>query len=39
MCCAIYLNITGQRQGLISAGCSTSASVGNYWRAGHEEES
>ncbi|TSJ59691.1 type VI secretion system tube protein Hcp [Atlantibacter subterranea] len=38
MSCAIYLNITGQRQGLISAGCSTSASVGNYWRAGHEGE-
>lgn len=34
----IYLRITGERQGNISAGCGTEASVGNRWQRGHEDE-
>lgn len=34
----IYLRITGEEQGSISAGCGTEASVGNRWQRGHEDE-
>ena len=34
----IYLRITGETQGNISAGCGTYASVGNRWQRGHEDE-
>lgn len=34
----IYLKITGEKQGDISAGCGTEASVGNRWQMGHENE-
>ncbi|MFH7829075.1 type VI secretion system tube protein TssD [Kluyvera chengduensis] len=34
----IYLRITGERQGGISAGCGTDASVGNRRQRGHEDE-
>ena len=34
----IYLRITGERQGSISAGCGTEASVGNRRQRGHEDE-
>ncbi|WP_421550252.1 type VI secretion system tube protein TssD [Kluyvera intermedia] len=34
----IYLRITGETQGNISAGCGTYASVGNRWQHGHEDE-
>lgn len=33
-----YLSINGDRQGLISAGCSTEASIGNRCQAGHTDE-
>ncbi|MDR2306817.1 MAG: Hcp family type VI secretion system effector [Paucimonas sp.] len=33
-----YLSITGSRQGLISAGCSTEASIGNRCQVGHTDE-
>ncbi|QVM92301.1 Hcp family type VI secretion system effector [Pseudomonas entomophila] len=33
-----YLSITGERQGLISAGCSTEASIGNRCQADHTDE-
>ncbi|WP_312951902.1 type VI secretion system tube protein TssD [Superficieibacter sp.] len=34
----IYLKITGEKQGDISSGCGTVASVGNRGQAGHEDE-
>ena len=34
----IYASIKGKKQGLISAGCSTYASTGNRFQAGHEDE-
>lgn len=34
----IYLRVTGETQGNISAGCGTYASVGNRWQHGHEDE-
>lgn len=34
----IYLNITGEQQGCISSRCGTSASIGNRWQIGHEDE-
>lgn len=33
-----YISIQGERQGLITAGTFTEASVGNNWQAGHEDE-
>lgn len=33
-----YLSINGTRQGLISAGCSTEASIGKHCRSGHTDE-
>lgn len=33
-----YLKLTGSRQGLISAKCSTSESIGNRFQTGHEDE-
>ncbi|WP_318358411.1 type VI secretion system tube protein TssD [Enterobacter sp.] len=34
----VYLRINGERQGNISAGCGTEASIGNRWQLGHENE-
>ncbi len=34
----IYLSITGQKQGLISSGCSSLDSIGNKYQSGHENE-
>ncbi len=34
----VYLMVSGQQQGAISAGCGTLASVGNRWQIGHEDE-
>ncbi|WOI97236.1 type VI secretion system tube protein TssD [Citrobacter koseri] len=34
----IYLRITGEEQGNISAGCGTYSSTGNRWQKGHEDE-
>ncbi|MDU4401619.1 MAG: type VI secretion system tube protein TssD [Citrobacter koseri] len=34
----VYLTVSGQQQGAISARCGTIASVGNRWQIGHEEE-
>lgn len=34
----IYLKITGEKQGDISFGCGTYASIGNRWQIGHEDE-
>ncbi|EJD4729552.1 type VI secretion system tube protein Hcp [Escherichia coli] len=34
----IYLTITGEQQGSISSRCGTSASIGNRWQIGHEDE-
>ncbi len=34
----IYLTITGEQQGCISSLCGTSASIGNRWQIGHEDE-
>ena len=33
-----YMSITGKRQGLISAGCSSLSSIGNKCQIGHEDE-
>ncbi|TWD52812.1 Hcp family type VI secretion system effector [Pseudomonas sp. SJZ131] len=33
-----YMSITGNRQGLISAGCSSVSSIGNKCQIGHEDE-
>ena len=33
-----YMTVTGERQGLITAGTFTEASVGNTWQQGHEDE-
>jgi type VI secretion system Hcp family effector len=33
-----YMTITGMKQGLISASCSTQASIGNKCQAGHADE-
>ena len=33
-----YMKITGGIQGLISAGCSTHASIGNRYQSGHTDE-
>lgn len=34
----IYLTLKGEKQGLISAGCSSAESIGNKYQAGHEDE-
>ncbi|MBC8944502.1 MULTISPECIES: Hcp family type VI secretion system effector [Xenorhabdus] len=34
----IYLTLTGKKQGLISQGCSTYASIGNQYQQRHEDE-
>lgn len=34
----IYMTIKGQKQGLISAGCSGIKSIGNKYQSGHEDE-
>ncbi|MBN3081537.1 Hcp family type VI secretion system effector [Pectobacterium polaris] len=34
----IYLKLTGIKQGLISAGCSSADSIGNKYQASHEDE-
>jgi type VI secretion system Hcp family effector len=34
----IFATIKGNKQGLISAGCSTFDSIGNKYQAGHEDE-
>lgn len=34
----VYIKIEGSKQGLISAGASTEASIGNNWQSGHEDE-
>ena len=34
----VYLTVSGEQQGAISAGCGTIASVGNRWQTGHEDE-
>jgi len=34
----IYAKITGKKQGLISAGCSSFDSIGNRYQKGHEDE-
>ncbi|MFP9229355.1 Hcp family type VI secretion system effector [Pectobacterium cacticida] len=34
----IYASINGQKQGLISSGCSTLDSIGNRYQAGHEDQ-
>ena len=34
----VYLTVTGEQQGSISAGCGTSESTGNRWQSGHEDE-
>ncbi|NDJ57413.1 Hcp family type VI secretion system effector [Enterobacteriaceae bacterium 4M9] len=34
----IYLTIKGEKQGLISAGCSSVESIGNKFQSGHEDE-
>ncbi|MFY0730949.1 Hcp family type VI secretion system effector [Pseudomonas sp. NFX15] len=33
-----YMSITGKRQGLISAGCSSHSSIGNKCQVGHQDE-
>lgn len=33
-----YMTITGKKQGLISAGCSTKDSIGNKYQPGHVDE-
>ncbi|PPA01507.1 type VI secretion system tube protein Hcp, partial [Pseudomonas sp. MWU12-2312b] len=33
-----YMSITGKRQGLISAGCSSQRSIGNKCQLGHQDE-
>lgn len=33
-----YMRITGKKMGLISAGCSTQASIGNLCQAGHTDQ-
>ena len=34
----LYMTVQGERQGLITAGNFTEASVGNNWQQGHEDE-
>ncbi|WP_145564584.1 Hcp family type VI secretion system effector [Yersinia aldovae] len=34
----IYLTLKGEKQGLISQGCSTLASIGNKYQSGHENQ-
>ncbi|HIA8026702.1 TPA: type VI secretion system tube protein TssD, partial [Escherichia coli] len=34
----VYLTVTGEQQGNISAGCGTTESIGNRWQSGHEDE-
>ncbi len=34
----IYLSVTGEKQGLISAGCSSLDSIGNKYQSAHENE-
>ncbi|PHM60503.1 hypothetical protein Xsto_03934 [Xenorhabdus stockiae] len=34
----IYLSLSGKKQGLISAGCSTLDSIGNRYQKGHEDQ-
>ena len=38
MACHGYMTITGKKQGLISAGCSTQDSLGNRCQAAHRDE-
>ncbi|MDE8755828.1 Hcp family type VI secretion system effector [Pectobacterium polaris] len=38
MASLIYMSVTGSKQGLISSGCSTVASIGNKYQAAHEDE-
>ncbi|UAN54758.1 Hcp family type VI secretion system effector (plasmid) [Serratia sp. JSRIV002] len=35
---SIYASVKGERQGLISGGCSTFASIGNKYQSGHEDQ-
>ncbi|TQI81412.1 hypothetical protein FHU10_3668 [Serratia fonticola] len=34
----IYLTLNGEKQGLISSGCSTTDSIGNRFQRGHEDQ-
>ncbi|SPZ17709.1 Secreted protein hcp [Providencia rettgeri] len=34
----IYLSLQGDKQGLISTGCSSKDSIGNRYQLGHENE-
>ena len=34
----IYATVTGEKQGMISAGCGTSASIGNKYQINHTDE-
>lgn len=34
----IYLSVTGEKQGLISSGYSSSDSIGNKYQSAHENE-
>ncbi|MGK4330765.1 Hcp family type VI secretion system effector [Lonsdalea quercina] len=34
----IYLSVTGEKQGLISSGCSSLGSIGNKYQSAHENE-
>lgn len=34
----VYLRITGEKQGDISSGCGSYASIGNRWQIGHEDQ-
>lgn len=34
----VYLTVSGQQQGRLSAGCGTESSTGNLWQTGHEDE-
>lgn len=38
MACPSYMTVTGKVQGLISAGCSTQASIGNKTQSDHADE-
>lgn len=35
---SIYVSVNGEKQGLISAGCSSFDSIGNKFQTGHEDE-
>lgn len=34
----VYLTVSGQQQGRLSAGCGIESSTGNLWQTGHEDE-